>query len=308
MPEGAKQLAVEAFSHLAEAEANIHGKTFDSVHFHEVGAIDAIADICVASAAFYELKIDSVISSPVAVGSGTRKMAHGILPIPAPATSLLLKGIPIFAGPAKFELTTPTGAALIKTFCSNFTSDFDGEIKDISYGAGKKTFASHANVLKVMLLENESNTQSDKVSVLTTNIDDMSPEVLAYFFETAINQGALDVCFIPIQMKKMRPATQVQVICKTEDQNKFSDLILKETSSFGLRIRQEQRLILERQFVCIESPWGELNIKLGLHKGKTIKASVEFEDMKAISLQHDLALIDVDRKCQALCQAYLNQL
>jgi pyridinium-3,5-bisthiocarboxylic acid mononucleotide nickel chelatase len=308
MPEGAKKLAIEAFTHLANAEASIHGKTFDSVHFHEVGAIDAIADICTACSAFYELNIDTSISSPVAVGSGTMKMAHGILPIPAPATSLLLQDIPILTGPAKFELTTPTGAALIKTFCSDFSGEFTGSIKKIAYGAGKKTFSSHANVLKVMLMENNESPQSDLVTVLTSNIDDMNPEILAHVFEKIMHEGALDICLTPIQMKKSRAATQIQVICKSPDSEKFAKIILQETSSFGLRIREEKRIVLERKFEKISSPWGELKIKLGLLEGKVIKASVEFEDMKAISDEYKIAIIDVDRKCQSLCQSYLENL
>ncbi len=159
-----------------------------------------------------------------------------------------------------------------------------------------------------MLLENDNKQASDLVTVLTSNIDDMSPEILAQVFDKIMQEGALDACLVPIQMKKSRAASQIQVICQVSDTNKFADIILRETTSFGLRIREEKRLILERRVETIESPWGELNIKLGIHKGKVIKASAEFEDMKAIALQQEIALIDVHRKCEALCQNYLDSL
>ena len=244
---------------------------------------------------------------PIATGYGTVKTAHGILAIPAPATALLLKGLPLTRGPAKKELTTPTGAALLKAFCHDFDCDFSGTLSATSYGAGKMDFPSHPNVIKVSLFETASNSDSDEtISVLTCTIDDMSSEILAHTFTQLFDEGALDAVIHPCQMKKNRPAQRLEVLCQPKDQTRLAQFILKETSSFGLRIRSEKRLILEREIKTLETPYGPVHFKFGYLHGELIKVTPEYEDAVSIARDQGRSLTKVFAKLHAIADSLLS--
>lgn len=275
----AKTNAAAIFTRLGEAEAAVHGVEIQQVHFHEVGAADSIADIVGACVALDLLNIDEVHVSAVNVGSGTVKTEHGLLPVPAPATALLLAGKPVYARGPEMELTTPTGAAIAATLGKSFGPLPSMKITSIGYGAGDRDFKQHANVLRVLVGERRTAPESTVVSILEANIDDSNPQVLGYALETLMGAGALDVTLSPLQMKKNRPGSLLTVIAKPEDQERLAQIVFAETSTLGLRIQTAERRVQEREVVTVETAFGPVRGKVSPQG----TFAPEYEDCRAIA-------------------------
>ena len=301
LPDDVKELSCKIFTELGKAEAYIHNKTLDSVHFHEVGAADAIYDICAASLALLMLKIDKVICRPVAVGAGTVKTAHGILPVPAPATARLLEGIQTLTGPAERELTTPTGAAILKTICHEFSSNAQGKVISCGYGAGTLNFKTHANVLKVTLLDSEEDNEldSDTVTSIQCNIDDMPGESLSSLIPELLELGALDVTTTPCMMKKGRQGFQVEVLCEIDEKETLAKHLLTHTSTFGVRFSEFSRLKLKREHIELETEFGKISAKAGFIGKEIVKISPEYENCKALAKEFNVPVTQIYSAVQA---------
>ena len=277
----AKHNASNVFRRLGDAEARVHGVPVEKVHFHEVGAVDSIADIVGACVALDSLGIGEVHTSAINVGSGTVHTEHGMLPVPAPATAALLEGKPIYARGPAIELTTPTGAALAATLSAGFGALPAMSIAHIGYGAGDRDFKDHANVLRVLVGERTTATEATLVSVLEANIDDSSPQVLGYALERLLDAGALDASLSPLQMKKNRPGALLRVIARPQDQERLADIVFAETSTLGLRIYSAERRVEERRVVEVETSFGKVRVKVSGHGAFT----PEYEDCRALALR-----------------------
>ena len=275
----AKQNASAVFSKLGEAEARIHGVPIEKVHFHEVGAVDSIADIAGACIAFDLLGVEEIHCSAINTGSGTVQTEHGILPVPAPATAALLEGKPIYARGPALELTTPTGAAIVATLAKSYGTLPAMRVNAIGYGAGDRDFAEQPNVLRVLSGEASRATEAALVSVLEANIDDSSPQVLGYALERLMDAGALDASLSPLQMKKNRPGSLLRVIARPEDQERLAQIVFAETSTLGLRIHAAERRVEERRTVEVETAYGKVRIKIS---GRGAFAP-EYEDCRALA-------------------------
>ena len=278
-----KMRSMSIFETIGHAEAKIHGISIKNVHFHEVGAMDSIIDIVGGCIALELLNIDHLYCSPIPTGNGKIKIAHGIYPVPAPATAEILKGIPLANFDVHSELTTPTGAAIAKSLVTEFGPFPAATMHHIGYGAGTKNF-DFPNVIRAIQFTNNE-TSYDQVQVLECQIDDMTPEMLGHFMDTALQNDVLDIYYSPIIMKKNRPATQLTIICKVEDKLRIEELILKHTSSLGVRSYKVNRRILDRTFRDIQTPYGNVSIKLSLKNGKIFKIKPEYEDLRVISKQ-----------------------
>ena len=294
----AKQNAVAVFQRLGEAEAQVHGVPIEKVHFHEVGAVDSIADIAAACAALDLLAIDRVHVSAINTGSGTVKTEHGVLPVPAPATALLLKDKPVYARGPEVELTTPTGAAIAAALAASFGPMPAMKIGSIGYGAGDHDFKTQPNVLRAIIGESTLAPEATLVSVLEANIDDSSPQVLGYALERLMDAGALDASLSPLQMKKNRPGSLLRVIAKPEDQEQLAQIILAETSTLGLRISTAERRVEERRIVEVDTEFGRVRIKVSANGS----FHPEFEDCRALALKTGAPL---RRLMEAASQSYL---
>ncbi|MDU3164013.1 MAG: nickel pincer cofactor biosynthesis protein LarC, partial [Staphylococcus epidermidis] len=281
LPERVKYRSKKIFEIIGQAEAKIHGMSFEEVHFHEVGAMDSIIDIIGGCIALEQLGINTLYCSAIPTGHGKIHIAHGIYPIPAPATAEILKGIPIAHFDVQSELTTPTGAAFAKGLVSSFGPFPSATIQHIGYGAGSKDF-NFPNILRVIQFDSEFE-QQDSVQVIECQIDDMTPEALGDFMNNALEQGALDAYYTPIFMKKSRPSTQLTLICKLHDKIYFEQLILQETSSLGVRSTSVNRKILNRAFKILSTQHGTVSIKFGLQNGKIMKMKPEYEDLKKMA-------------------------
>jgi pyridinium-3,5-bisthiocarboxylic acid mononucleotide nickel chelatase len=280
MPEPAKQKAIAVFRRLGEAEAQVHGVPIEKVHFHEVGAVDSICDIAGACTALYLLNIDEIVCAPVNVGSGTVDTEHGVLPVPAPATALLLQGRPIYSRGPAMELTTPTGAALVSALASEFGPMPPMRIAAIGYGAGDRDFKEHANVLRAIVGERTRAVESTTVSVIEANIDDSTAEVLGYAMERLFEGGALDVAMSPLFMKKNRAGTMLTVLARPEDQENMAAIIFQETSTLGLRIHTAERRVQDRRFQQIDLGYGVVRMKVA----QSGAFSPEYDDVRAVAL------------------------
>jgi pyridinium-3,5-bisthiocarboxylic acid mononucleotide nickel chelatase len=295
-----KELSLKIFKKIAEAEARVHNQKIEEVHFHEIGALDSIVDITAAAAALNSLKPDLIYAREVPLGSGKTLTMHGTIPIPAPATVEILKGVPSYEGNFDFEVTTPTGAAIISTICNGFGKMPLMCIEKAGLGAGTRQHASHnhmakasnsnetPNVLRLILgtideeILNDQNSES-KLTLLSTNIDDCTPEVLAYLIEKLLESKAYDAWIEPIYMKKNRPAFKVCALCDYDKTGSISEVFFSETSTLGIRVQQTGRIILERVVKTIKLPYGEVKIKVGILKGKEITFSPEFESCAAVA-------------------------
>ncbi len=286
----ARELAIRIFKRLAEAEAKVHGLGIEKVHFHEVGAIDSIVDIVTASIAFCLIKPDVVISRPVALGNGKIDSAHGILPVPAPATAELLKNIPVDFTNIEGELTTPTGAAIIAEIVSQWNSVVSGKMILCGYGAGTKDLPDGPNVLRLSLLEQDADSfLNDNVAVIETNIDDMPGEFLSHIVPELFEKGCFDYAIIPASMKKNRQGFILQVICVPEKLDDISEYILKNTSTMGIRYRIEQRKVLSRKSMKVDTSYGEVRVKLAYDKNSVfLKFKPELEDVSKIAKKYSL--------------------
>jgi uncharacterized protein (TIGR00299 family) protein len=261
----AKTNALAVFQRLGEAESQTHDMPIEKVHFHEVGAVDSICDIVGACVALDALDVSEIHCSRINVGGGTVETEHGTLPVPAPATSLLLKDHPIYSAGPQTELTTPTGAALVTTLANHFGALPAIQLKAQGFGAGDKDFPGQANVLRVLIGERTNAIEATSVSILEANIDDSSPQVLGYAMERLLAAGALDVTLTPIYMKKNRAATMLSVITSPELTEQLAAVLFAETSTLGLRITQAERRVLARQMAEVETSFGKVRIKYNEH-------------------------------------------
>ena len=274
-----KEKSLAIFEVIARAEAKIHSKSIDEIHFHEVGAIDSIVDIVGAAICIDYLKPEKVLSSTVELGGGFVKCAHGVFPVPAPATAEILKGIPVKKGKVDKETTTPTGAAILKIFVDEFIDITNFSIEKTAYGIGHRDLEI-PNVLRVYIGETEKIPKSQKTEalVIECNIDDMNPEHYDYLMEKLFETGAQDVFFVPIIMKKSRPAVQVKVLCESSTQEAIENILLSETTSLGLRYYPVYKSMLGRNIRTVETQYGPIRIKEGILMGKTIKSKAEYDD------------------------------
>jgi uncharacterized protein (TIGR00299 family) protein len=286
LPERAKRNASAVFQRLGEAEAKVHDIALDKVHFHEVGAVDSICDIVGACVGLDLLDIGAVYSSAVNVGSGTVKTEHGVLPVPAPATSELLTGKPIYARGPSLELTTPTGAAISTTLAVGFGALPPMRVMATGYGAGDYDFPEHANVLRVLIGETSGAEESTTVTVLEANIDDSSPQVLGYAMERLLESGALDVTLTPVLMKKNRPGTLLRVIARPQDSETLAQIIFAETSTLGLRLYPVERRVKERHSVEIATPHGTVRMKIA----ENGSFAPEYEDCRKLARESGVPL------------------
>jgi len=288
-----KSLAI--FERLAQAEAKIHGIEVDQVHFHEVGAADAILDIVGACVGLELLGVEKVLCSALVTGTGTVRCQHGVLPVPAPATAELIRGIPVQAGTVEMELLTPTGAAILTTLCTAFGSIPPMQIERIGYGAGQKENPHIANVLRLLVGETDiqAGEGADEVVVLEANLDDTTGEQIGYATERLLSEGALDVFCVPIQMKKNRPGTLLSVICCMDDYPRMQDVLFQETTTFGVRRTVCQRQILSRSYETVETEYGAIRIKIGCQGDRMICTSPEFQDCQQAATKHGVSLKNV---------------
>ena len=278
-----KKLATDIFRLIAEAEGRIHNVKTEAVHFHEIGAMDSIIDIVGAAIAVDSLKADRVVCSPLPLGTGWADTMHGRIPIPAPATLEILKGVHIAQSTAPFELTTPTGAAIMKTIASSFGPMPSMTIEKAGYGAGKKDFKERANLLRALLGSAENGTGDEKVYVLETNIDDMSPQVAGYLLEKLISAGALDAFYTPVQMKKGRPGVLLTALAAATDRERLLETIFAESTSIGIRSYTVERRCLERKSFKVKTPYGNVSVKASYRAGIAVNIQPEYEECRAIA-------------------------
>ena len=278
------------YSLIAQAESQVHGHPVDQIHFHEVGSLDAVADVTAVCLLMEELAPQQVLASPVHVGSGTVKCAHGILPVPAPATALILQGVPIYGGKIQSELCTPTGAALLKHFVSRFGEMPLMEVSAIGYGCGKKDFPV-ANCLRAMLGEAQDASEEDTVIELNCNVDDMTAEEIAFAMERFFEAGAVEAYTIPVNMKKGRPGTLIRVICRPDKKEALIREIFRHTTTIGLRENLTKRHILDRKITELDGYWGKVRVKVSQGFGVT-REKAEFEDLARIARERDITLAE----------------
>ncbi|MDY3553996.1 nickel pincer cofactor biosynthesis protein LarC [Gemmata sp. JC717] len=296
LTEKQRGLAAAIFRKVAVAEATAHGMPLERVHFHEVGALDSIADIVGAAVGLDLLGVEKFTSSPVPTGSGTVKCAHGIMPVPTPGTAELLKGVPLAPSVIKTELTTPTGAAILTAVVSEFTAAPVLTIERIGHGSGTKDFIEQPNLLRLMVgtaaPAPHPAEETDTVAVLETNLDDISPEVIGFAIERLFEAGALDVFAVPVQMKKQRPGVLLSVICDPVHVAAFEEILFRETGTFGVRRTSAARAKLRREAVSVETPWGPVDAKRGWRDGFEI-VTPEYEDCVRVAREHNVPLRDV---------------
>lgn len=286
IPERVKDDVMAVYRLIAEAESHVHGTPVTEIHFHEVGTMDAVADITAVCLLIDRLSPDEVVVSPIHVGSGQVRCAHGILPVPAPATAYILKDLPIYGGAVKGELCTPTGAALLRHFATRFGAMPTMRVQAVGYGMGKKDFEA-ANCVRAMLGETESRT--DSVLELSCNLDDMTAEEIAFAAERLFEGGALDVYTIPIGMKKSRPGTLLSVMCRERDRERIVGLLFKHTTTIGVRQSELTRYVLDRTLTAVETPYGCVHRKDSTGYGVK-RSKYEYEDLARIAAEKGLSI------------------
>lgn len=290
----AKHTAIAIFQALGEAESKVHNVDIESIHFHEVGAVDAMVDISCAAVGAEALGVDEIVCSPLNVGGGTVKCAHGTLPVPAPATMELLKGAPVYSSGINVELVTPTGAAVVKTLAKRFASFPPMKIEKTGYGAGTRDFPDHANVVRLTVGDSDQSraagTVDEKIMVLEANLDDLNPQVFGYVMDRLLEEGALDSFGIPVLMKKNRPGIVLTALCRPQDSARLTKLIFTETSTLGVRQREENRQVLQRKWVTVSTQWGEVRLKIASMNGTTTNYAPEYEDCRRIATQQHVPL------------------
>ncbi|HCS51857.1 MAG TPA: nickel pincer cofactor biosynthesis protein LarC, partial [Planctomycetaceae bacterium] len=293
-----KELALKIFEAIATAEACVHGSSINKVHFHEVGAIDSIVDIIGAAIGFDLLNVDQVHCSPIPTGYGLINIDHGICPVPAPGTAEILKGIPLQDVPVEAELTTPTGAAIVKVLVDRFGHRPPMTIEQIGYGSGTKTFPQRANLLRLFVGESIETPNQETVALLETNLDDTTAETIGYTRELLEKAGALDVYSTSIQMKKNRPGTLLSVLCKPSQSDKMKAILFEQTGTLGIRITQLERSTLAREVTTVETVYGPIRGKLTNPVGRTAWFQPEFEDCAQAAAKHEVPLREVYRTAQ----------
>ena len=301
LSDGVKDRAARIFSRLAEAESRVHNQPIEKIHFHEVGALDAIIDVCGAAVGFELLGVERFVASPLRVGTGMTEMAHGRFPIPPPAVAELLKGKPIYAGDIEGEFVTPTGAAIIATVCEQFGTMPAMKINAGGYGAGTRNPKNFPNVLRLFLGETEAGGDAGDESLLMieTNIDDMSAQLFGHVMERAFELGALDCYLTPVQMKKNRPGTLVSILCRPDEREKFLEMLFAETTTIGARSYEVQRRALARETVTVTTQFGPIDVKVAHIKNGAVNAMPEFEQCRAAAQKAGVALREVQEAARA---------
>jgi pyridinium-3,5-bisthiocarboxylic acid mononucleotide nickel chelatase len=302
-PEG-KQRAKALFRRLGEAEAAIHGTPIDKVHLHEVGALDSIIDIVGTVYALDALGITRITASPLNVGSGTISSAHGLYPVPAPATTLLLKDVPIYSGPQNTELVTPTGALLVSAFAESYGGVPAMRLQRVGYGAGARDFPRSPNVLRVLIGEDEQPSSLHTVAVIETEIDDMNPQIFGLLIDKLMGEGALDVYYTPIQMKKNRPGTLLSILASPEAREHLTSIVFRETTTIGIRFTEAKRECLDRETIAVETEFGPVTVKVARRNGEILNASPEFEDCARIAAERGRPVKEVQA---AAMKAFLDR-
>lgn len=299
-----KEKAGAIFTRLAEAEAKVHGSDIQTVHFHEVGAVDAIVDIVGACVGFHYFGVERFYTAPLNLGGGTVTFSHGTWPVPAPATVELLKGFPARLSGVEAELTTPTGAAVVTTLAEPIAETPSLLLEKVGFGAGDRELPEIPNMLRLVLGQVIEKAQAvpavavqkERILLLEASIDDMEAEMFGHFMERSLESGALDVFFTPIQMKKNRPGHLVSVLCRENNRDRMMDLIFRETTTLGLRIVPQDRWVLDRELRQVETELGSVRVKIGRFRGEAVNVAPEYEDLKQISDQSGLPLKQVKQK------------
>ncbi|MBI5095397.1 MAG: nickel pincer cofactor biosynthesis protein LarC [Candidatus Hydrogenedentes bacterium] len=282
LPDSVKEASVLTFRRIGKCEAEIHGTTIDKIHFHEVGAVDSIVDVVGAHLALDLLKIERVQSSALHVGAGMVKCAHGYMPVPAPATAMLLEGVPCYGGEVQGELVTPTGAALISQLATEYGPIPPMTIRAVGYGSGTKDIFDRPNVLRVLIGEtSDVPMRTESITVLEANVDDMNPELLPPLLADLLARGARDAFITPILGKKGRPAQLITVLCEASQLSAVLSAVFRGSSTLGVRMREERRVCLDRDWKSVSTPWGTVRIKIGIFEGRVTVASPEFEECRA---------------------------
>jgi pyridinium-3,5-bisthiocarboxylic acid mononucleotide nickel chelatase len=301
-----RQNAAAIFTRLGEAEASVHDVPLEKIHFHEVGAVDAIVDIVGSCIGFHLLGIEKFACSPLNVGGGTAEMAHGILPVPAPATAKLLQGKPTYSNGVQKELVTPTGAAIVATLCDSFGPQPPMSVSAIGYGAGTADLEGQPNVVRIMIGESAEKAVpgfDEEIAVIEANLDDMNPQIYGYFLEKALAAGALDVYTTPVQMKKNRPGTLLTLLCRPQDTSALMELIFAETTTFGARTYRAQRRALPRESVSVHTQYGDVRVKLSRVNGRILHAAPEYDDCRKLAVEKNVPLQQVINDAMRNCEA-----
>ena len=281
LTDGVKDRAAKIFSRLATAEAHVHNERIEDVHFHEVGALDAIIDVVGAAICFELLGIEHFVCSPLHVGSGTVEMDHGRFPVPPPAVAEMLKGTPVYSTDIKGELVTPTGAAIITTVCGEYGVIPRMKLKYTGYGAGRRHYERFPNILRVLIGEEQTDeATAERLWMLETNLDDMTSQYFGHVMERAFDLGALDCYFTPVQMKKNRPGVLLSLLCRNAERPELMDLLFQETTTLGVRSYEVERRALERQIVRVETQYGPIDVKVARLNGNVVKQMPEYEQCR----------------------------
>lgn len=299
LSEKVKTLSLKIFRHIAEAEAKVHNIEIQRVHFHEVGALDSIADIVGAAICLDYLKVDKVMSSPIQLGGGTVKCAHGIMPVPAPATALIVEGIPVKTGLVQHEATTPTGAAILVATVNEFSETLNFSVSKTGYGIGQRDVSEVPNVLRVFLSENTSGENDWELvasTVLECNIDDMNPEHYDFLFKLLFEAGASDVWLTPIVMKKMRPANTLSVLSNNDLTDKLRTIVFEHTTTLGIRQYKVEKTMLKREQVSVSTQYGEVKVKVCRLNGRVISSKPEYSDCERLAKEHKLPISTIENE------------
>jgi hypothetical protein len=294
-----KSNSLKIFSLIAFAEAKVHQIEVERVHFHEVGALDSIADIVGAAICLEYLKVDKVLSSPIQLGGGTIKCAHGIMPVPAPATALIVANIPVKTGLVQHEATTPTGAAILAAIVDEFTSEINFPITKTAYGIGQRDVSEVPNVLRVFLSDTPTEAvelKEENATVIECNIDDMNPERYEFIMDRLFEAGVADAWLTPIIMKKSRPANQLSVLCASEKVNMIKEIIFRHSTSIGLREYTIKKSVLPRIEKVVQTKFGYITIKQSEFEGKIVRSKPEYEACKSIAKEYNISIEEVERE------------
>lgn len=300
LSESVKGRSLEIFRRLAEVEGKLHNQPPEEVHFHEVGALDAIIDVVGACAGLELAEISELVASPLNLGGGRVEAAHGSLPVPAPATAELLKGLPVYSSGVEAELVTPTGAAIVSSLAASFGPFPAMKVERIGYGAGERDIPGHPNLARLFVGAREGAEKAragapgdEVVSVIEANLDDMSPQLYGYLADRALAAGALDVTCTPAQMKKNRPGMRVSILAAPEAGDALARLLFEQTTTLGVRIYEARRKVLERRVVTVDTPYGPVNVKLAWLDGKVVNAAPEYDDCQRVATEKNVPLKEV---------------
>ena len=293
-----KAMSIKIFDLIAVAEAKVHNISKQSVHFHEVGALDSIADIVGAAICLNYLKVDKVMAAPIQLGGGMVKCAHGLMPVPAPATALIVQDVPVKTGLVQHEATTPTGAAILVATVDEFTDQINFQIQKTGYGIGQRDISEVPNVLRVYLSESNDvndHTTLEEAWMVECNIDDMNPEWYDHLFRKLFDAGASDVLLTPIIMKKLRPANTLSVLCNSRIKSEIKAIIFRNSTTIGLREYKVTKTVLERQVREIETELGKVAVKYSFYEGREIRLKPEYDELARLAVEHGLSLNEVEK-------------